>query len=73
MTINALTGQGILIFLHCFKGIFRKAHLHDLTGMHDLTGNLAYYDFFRKTHAPLYFLEIILDFAEKVVRIVKNI
>ena len=24
--------------------------------MHDLTGNLAYYDFFRKTHAPLYFL-----------------
>ena len=27
--------------------------------MHDLTGNLAYYDFFRKTHAPLYFVAVI--------------
>ena len=42
--------------LHCFKGIFRKAYAHDLTGMHDLTGNYAYYDFFRKTHVPLYLI-----------------
>ena len=26
--------------------------------MHDLTGNLAYYDFFRKSHAPLYYLVV---------------
>ena len=40
--------------MHDFIGIFRKGHVHDLTGMHDLTGNLAYDDFFRKTHAGLY-------------------
>ena len=27
---------------------------HDFSGMHDLSGNFSYDDFFRKTHAPLY-------------------
>ena len=54
-------------FLHCFKGIFHKAYVHDLTGMHGLTGNLAYYDFFRKTHVPLY---IIFHFLSIPVRVV---
>ena len=30
--------------------------IHDLPGMHELNGNFAYDDFFRKTHAPLYHL-----------------
>ena len=34
-----------MLIMQCFKGIFRKTHVNDLTGMHDLTGNLAYYDF----------------------------
>ena len=53
---NMVRGSLTFLQLHCFKGIFCKAHVHDLTGMHDLTGNLAYYDFFRKTHAPLYMM-----------------
>ena len=31
--------------------------------MHDLTGNLAYDDFFRKTHARLYFYRMKVQFA----------
>ena len=30
---------------------------HYFTGMHDLNGKFTYDDFFRKTHAPLYFAE----------------
>ena len=29
--------------------------MHVLTGIHDLTGILAYDDIFRKNHAPLYY------------------
>ena len=46
--------MSIEYYLHNFKGIFRKGHVHDLTGRHGLTGNLGYDDFFRKNHAPLY-------------------
>ena len=29
---------------------------HDFSGIHDINGNLPYYDIFRKNHARLYFL-----------------
>ena len=33
--------------------------MHDFKGIHDLSGNFCYDDFFRKTHARLYFRRLI--------------
>ena len=35
--------------------------MHVLTGIHDLTGILAYDDIFRKNHAPLYQICVVLE------------
>ena len=41
----------------CYSRTFHLVNkLHDFTGIHDLSGNFYYNDFFRKTHARLYFV-----------------
>ena len=37
------------------KALYLVNNRHDFKGMHDLKGNFPYDDFFRKTHARLYF------------------
>ena len=40
----------------CYCRAFHLVNkLHDFNGMHDLSGNFCYDDFFRKSHARLYF------------------
>ena len=37
------------------KALYLVNNRHDFKGMHDFKGNFPYDDFFRKTHARLYF------------------
>ena len=40
----------------CYCRAFHLVNkLHDFNGMHDLSGNFCYDDFFRKTHTRLYY------------------
>ena len=43
------------------KALYLVNNRHDFKGMHDFKGNLPYDDFFRKTHARLYFKIVELE------------
>ena len=44
----------------CYNRAFHLVNkLHDFTGIHDLSGNFCYDDFFRKTHARLYIIQYV--------------
>ena len=41
------------------KALYLVNNRHDFKGMHDFKGNFPYDDFFRKTHARLYFSSLV--------------
>ena len=50
----------------CYCRAFHLVNkLHDFNGMHDLSGNFCYDDFFRKTHARRTFeLKVVVNYLD---------